>query len=316
MIKTVLVLMGATGVGKSDLALGVAKRLGAEVVSADSRQVYRGLSVGTAKPVGEWACGRYVVDGVVHRLLDHVDPREIYTAGRFLREADEALVSLSSRNVPGIVVGGTGLYLRALTRGLAPLPERDLEVRAQWQEKAEKHGRGYLHEQLTKVDPDAARSIPPNNIQRVIRALEVFQLTGRPLSVLQKETTSPTHHRFFFVGLSPDPLWHREHLIARCRGMADGIVCETEKLLGEGVPADAPAFQSLGYREALQHLCGSLTRDQFIEEFTHQTFRYVKRQKTWFRSEPGVVWVSVRGEEALGVVMGLMGRLGLRGYVC
>ncbi|MBK8574822.1 MAG: tRNA (adenosine(37)-N6)-dimethylallyltransferase MiaA [Elusimicrobia bacterium] len=292
-----IVLVGPTGSGKTDVALAVAKKISAEVISADSRQVYRDLNAGTAKPTGNWSPRpqgpRYVVQGVVHHLLDHVSPTDAYTAGRFNREAMAVLEDLSRRRVPAVVVGGTGLYVRSLVRGLAPLPEGDLGLRKKFAERADREGREALHQDLVRVDPLAAQAIPPNNIQRVIRALEVHSLTGRPLSELQKEGTLPAPLDFIWFGLRWDPSLYQNRIKQRCQNMVGGILMETNVLLAKGVPATAPAFQSLGYREAILHCAGRLTREEFENEFLKQTRFYAKRQLTWFRGEPAIQWIDI-----------------------
>lgn len=292
--RPVRILVGPTGVGKTDVALALAREIGAEIISADSRQVYRGLSAGTAKPVGAWretpAGPRYVAGGVVHHLVDVIDPTETPTAGGFVKEASAVLRDLTRRGVPALIVGGTGLYVRSLVRGLAPLPPRNEALRADWDALAKSRGRAHLHGLLADVDPVSARAIPVNNTQRVLRALEVHRLTGRPLSDWQAKETRPAEWDFEWTGLdmSPDP--HREALRVRCAAMADGILKECASLRGLGVPADAPAFQSLGYREGLACLAGKTDRPSFESAFYRATLLYVKRQRTWFRAEPVRWW--------------------------
>jgi tRNA dimethylallyltransferase len=292
----VIVIVGPTGVGKTDVALAVAKRIKGEVISADSRQVYRELRIGTAKPLGEWSESkggrRYIVQGVVHHLIDHVDPIETYTAGRFRREAIVVLNELNQRQVPVVVVGGTGMYIRSLVRGLAVLPEGDPTLRKELAARAEVEGRAILHQELRRVDPVAAQTIPPNNIHRVIRALEVHRMTGKPLTVLQKEGTHPFPLDFVWFGLRLDPLIYQERLKHRCEAMGEGILAETRLLLRKGTPPTAPAFQSLGYREAVAYESGRMSRAEFEQELFKQTRLYAKRQLTWFRAEPAIQWLA------------------------
>lgn len=293
----VFLIVGPTGSGKSEVAVEVARRLSGEVISVDSRQVYQGLNVGTAKPEGKWQSTpqgrRYVVQGIIHHLVDHVSPEEPYTAGRFTHEATAVLSELAGRKTPVVMVGGTGLYFRSLVRGLAPLPAGNPLLRKQFADRAEREGRESLHRELTLVDPTAALVIPPNNIQRVIRALEVHSITGRPLSELQKEGThpSPWHYRWF--GLRWDPNVYQERLKERCLGMEEGILAETRTLLSLGIPPSAPAFQSLGYREAMAQFKETLSREEFSRDFLKETRSYAKRQATWFRGEPAVRWLDI-----------------------
>lgn len=288
----VILLVGPTGTGKSEVALALAKRISAEIISADSRQVYQHLCVGTAKPVGVWQGGHYRVEGVVHHLVDHVAPTEAYTAGRFVREAGKIIEDLAKRNVPAIIVGGTGLYIRSLVRGLAPLPEANAGVRDRLAQRARLDGRSSLHSQLVRIDPVSARSIPPNNIQRVIRALEVYELTGKTLSEIQRKDTRPSPWAYKWFGIKMDPDSYGERLKTRCQSMEGGIVEETRALLSQGVSPSAPGFQSLGYTEAIRLLTGEITKESFSRELFKQTRLYAKRQMTWFRSEPTLRWMN------------------------
>jgi len=293
----VVVLAGPTGSGKTDVAVALARRLGAEVISADSRQIYRGLSIGTAKPPGDWTEGpegrRYRVDGITHHLVDFLSPTEPYTAGRFARDAEAVLTDLAARGRPAVVAGGTGLYLRALTRGLAPLPERDPEFRREMEGLADEKGRGHLHERLARVDAEAAHAIPPNNLQRVIRALEVHHLTGKPISERHRSSARPSAWGFRWFGLRWTPEVLEDRLRDRCRVLAGGVLEESRALREQGVSSDAPAFQALGYREALEVLAGRRPRAVFEDDFFRATRAYVKRQGTWFRAEKNLRWVDI-----------------------
>lgn len=294
--RPVRLLVGPTGVGKTAVALVLARKIGAEIISADSRQVYRGLSAGTSKPVGVWretpAGPRYVVEGVVHHGVDVAEPTDVFTAGRFVKEASLVLRDLARRGVPALIVGGTGLYMRSLVRGLAPLPPRNESLRGEWEALAASKGRAHLHKLLAAVDPAAARAIPVNNTQRVLRALEVYELTGRPLSDWQAKETRPADWDFDWTGLDLAPEAHRDLLRDRCASMAGGILEECAALRARGVPADAPAFQSLGYREGGACLDGALDRPAFETALYRQTLLYVKRQRTWFRAEPVRWWTA------------------------
>ena len=287
----VIVVLGPTGVGKSEVALALAKRISAEIISADSRQVYQHLCVGTAKPVGVWQGGEYRVEGVVHHLVDHVAPTEAYTAGRFVRETGKIIADLAKRIVPAVIAGGTGLYIRSLVRGLAPLPEANGGVRDRLAQRARLEGRASLHAELARIDPDSARSIPPNNIQRVIRALEVHELTGKTLSEIQRKDTRPSPWAYKWFGIKMDPDSYGERLKTRCLSMEGGIVEETRALLSQGVSPSAPGFQSLGYTEAIRLLNGEITKESFSQDLFKQTRLYAKRQMTWFRSEPTLRWL-------------------------
>jgi tRNA dimethylallyltransferase len=286
------IIVGATGTGKTLVALALSRFLGGEVISADSRQVYRHLSVGTGRPRGVWKNNSYLVDGVSHHLMDILEPTEIYNAGLFSRQGRLLIGEILKKSRVPLVVGGTGLYIRALVDGLTPLPERDDVLRRALTLRAEKEGREALHRELGEVDPVAAATIAPNNLSRVLRALEVYRLTGKPLSLWHRENQQSSPYSFRWFGLR----WPKEeletHLAKRCRAMVrGGLVEETKALLAQGVSRAAPAFQSLGYGFALDYLQGRLTRDELEERFFRQTRLYVKRQNTWFRAEKRIQWI-------------------------
>lgn len=274
-----IVLAGATASGKTELAVGLALRLGGEVVSADSRQVYRFLDAATAKPS---AAQRALVP---HHLLDAADPGEAYDAGRFAREATAAIAAIRSRGKVPIVCGGTGLYLRALTEGLSPLPPRDEGTRARLTARATQEGPHALHAVLLRVDPEAASSIPAANVARVVRALEVFELTGKPLSAHWAEGRSG--------GLTPSAVLRlevpnevlRSRIDARARLMWPALLSEVRSLVPARFTGEEPGFTSLGYREALAVLGGESSSDDGLAAMTAATRAYAKRQRTWFRHQ-------------------------------
>ncbi|MBQ2561476.1 MAG: tRNA (adenosine(37)-N6)-dimethylallyltransferase MiaA [Fibrobacter sp.] len=269
----VFALVGATGVGKSRLSLELAERFDAEIIGVDSRQIYKGFAIGTAQPSREdMAC-------VKHHQVDFLDPRMAYSAGDFCASVNKLLSENPDRNY--ILVGGTGLYLQSLMLGLPQIPKIDESVRKSFEENAAKFGNVSLYEEAKKTDPEAMEKVEVNNIQRIIRILEVFQLTGRKLSDWQKE-------RVGGIGMVP-VFWlnrSRENLYARIDArvdqmMADGWLDEI-KNLAKTVPLDAPAWQSLGYRELLCAKDGTQVQN-VLEEVKRKTRNYAKRQLTWFR---------------------------------
>ncbi len=287
-------IVGPTGVGKSEAALGFAERVGAEIVCADSRQVYRGLDIGTAKP------GAVDRRRVPHHLIDLVDPDESYSAGRYEREAAACLDSLAARGVRPLVVGGAGLYLRALLWGLCPGPQADALVREQWLAR-EREVSGALYRRLTEIDPAAAAAIHPNDLSKVLRAVEVYALTGVPLSALQ------TGHGFrlprypvVMVGLRRrrDDLYRR--IDARVDAMvADGLVDEVADLVRRGWGEHAPAMRAVGYRQLVGALAGRCTLDEAIRLIKRDTRRYAKRQMTWFGAVPDLQWIDLDADTGL-----------------
>ncbi|HOW28274.1 MAG TPA: tRNA (adenosine(37)-N6)-dimethylallyltransferase MiaA [Elusimicrobiota bacterium] len=296
------ILVGPTGSGKTAVALELARRLGTDILSADSRQVYRHLAVGTAKPHGRWTAVPdhplkrcYLVDGIPVHLTDILEPHETYNAGLFSRQATQTIQQLLNAGRPyPVIVGGTGLYIKALVDGLAPLPERDTSFRDDILRRAERQGRQALHDELARIDPEAARSIPPNNIQRVVRALEVHHLTGRPISWWQREKTTPAPFPVRFVGLRWDKTSYEKMLAERCAGMMrDGLIDETRDLLHRKVPATAPCFQALGYPAVIEFLDGRIDKGTLEKTLFHQTRLFAKRQMTWFRAEQRIQWLDM-----------------------
>ncbi|MBI2789980.1 MAG: tRNA (adenosine(37)-N6)-dimethylallyltransferase MiaA [Elusimicrobia bacterium] len=277
--RSILVLAGPTASGKTDLAVSLAEALGAEIVSADSRQVYRRLDAGTAKPSNEQRAR------VRHWLLDCADPSETFDAARWAKEASDAIAGIRSRGKIPLVCGGTGLYLRALLEGMSPLPPRDEAVRARLTAEAEKHGRAALHARLAKADPEAAAGIPPANIQRVIRALEVLELTGKPISVHWREGRDGGMKPTLALRLDMNPELSRERIETRARGMWPGLLSEVTALVPKVYTGAEPGFTSLGYREALACTRGEMTEEAGLAELIRATVAYAKRQRTWFRNQ-------------------------------
>ncbi len=285
--------MGPTASGKTELALRWAKAHGGEIVSADSRQVYKHLSVGTAKPQGQWTPELYRVSNIPYHLVDIIEPDQTFTAADFVRRAGEKIAEIRVRGATPILVGGTGLYLKAFSEGLAPLPPRDEAVRAELLEFAEKQGRPALHAQLQKVDPVAAEHIPANNIQRVLRALEVYRLTKKPLSQWHSEHQAQASQQspltFYGIDLPLKELHQR--IEVRCAAMLEnGMIEETQALMKQGVPPEAPGLTGLGYPRVIAYLKKELTRENLLKLLIQDTRQYAKRQRTWFRHQAEVQW--------------------------
>lgn len=282
----ILVIIGPTCAGKSALALEVAKRLEAEIISADSMQVYRGMDIGTAKPTPEERAA------VAHHLIDILDPNESYNAGRFEREASEIIHALRQRGAPAIVAGGTGLYVKALIHGLFEAPPVDPDLRASLLDEASRIGPAEFHESLRRVDPVAAARLHPHDTVRIARALEIYRLAGRPMTDLQ------ARHRFekrLFLPLILGLSMEREILYDRIERRVDrmisaGWVEEVRGLLDRGYDEESPGLRGLGYGRILDHLRGRYTVEEAVEEIKKETRRYAKRQMTWFRSMPEIDW--------------------------
>ncbi len=287
-----LAVVGPTATGKSALALWVATQSGGEIVNCDSTAVYRGFDIGTDKvPVPE-RCG------IPHHLIDVAAPTEIYTAARYSRDASRVVREITARDRLPVVVGGTGLYFRALTRGLFPGPGRDPVLRARLGRVARRRGVDALHRWLGRHDPDSARRIQVRDEKRLIRALEVFLLTGRTLTDHFASTRSPIDdYAVVTVGLqlSGDELQAR---IARRvdQQFADGLLDEIRGLMAAGVPPDAGPLGGLVYRQAMEHLRGERDEAATRELIVRENRRYARRQLIWFRKEPNLQWLSGPGE--------------------
>jgi tRNA dimethylallyltransferase len=284
-------IVGPTGSGKSALSLRLCEEFGGEVVNCDSLQIYRYFDIGTAKtPPAERR-------GIPHHLLDIADPDRTFTAGEYAAAGRPVLASIGRTSLP-VVTGGTGLYLRALLDGLFPAPSRDGELRARLGSR-ERRRPGLLHRLLRRVDPPAARTIHANDIPKLIRALEVYMLTRRPItSWFAQGRDGLSGFRILKIGLaSPrDQLYQR--LDERYGKMlAEGLVGEVESILEMGWPESSKPFESHGYRQILRMLRGEMTPEQALVEARRNTRRYAKRQMTWFRKEPGVEWLAGFGED-------------------
>ncbi len=288
-----IVLVGATSSGKSLVALELADRLGGEIVGADSRQIYRGLEIGTEAPTLEDRAR------APHHFVAFLDPAETYSAGRYGHEARAAVRDVESRGRIPIVAGGSGLYIRALLQGLFHGPARDDAVRARLTRRIQDEGLDALREDLRRVDPEALAAILPGDPVRVIRALEVYELTGRPISALRRERAPEALPALLF-GLR----WSRpalaERIAARlAKQLRLGFLEETRRLLAADLPEEAPGPRTLGYRELLAHLRGKTTLEEARERIALKTRQLAKRQETWFRITPGVHWIELTSEQDL-----------------
>jgi tRNA dimethylallyltransferase len=291
-VRPIVAILGPTATGKSALALALARRIDGEIVSCDSTAVYRGFDIGTDKvPVGERG-------GVPHHLVDLVEPTGLYTAARYAQDASCVIREIAARGRVPIVTGGTGFYYRALTRGLFPGPGRDVGLRGRLERIASRRGRGFLHRMVARVDPISARRIQPNDTKRLVRALEVFFLTGRPLTEHFARTESPlagAEVTAFALTLDAG------ELVARITRRVDrqfeaGLLDEIRGLLARGVPATAPPFGGLVYRQALEHLQGLRDEASTRALIVQENRRYAKRQLIWFRKESKLRWLHGPGE--------------------
>jgi tRNA dimethylallyltransferase len=281
-----LTIAGPTGVGKTELSLDVAEALDAEIISADSRQVYRELTIGTAKPSPE------AQERVPHHFIGERSLHEPFSAGTYAEEANERIRDVLARERTPIVVGGATLYLHALQYGLADVPDVDDEVRAQLEERLEREGPEALYAELEEVDPTQAEKADPTKTQRVIRALEVYHGTGKPLTYYHENQPEPPFS-FTTVVLNRD----REVLYDRInrrvdRMLKEGLLDEVRDVMDiEGAQLDEPPLSTIGYREPIRHLRGEIDYDEMVRLIKRNTRRYAKRQLTWFRRYDEYVWM-------------------------
>lgn len=291
--KPLVVILGPTAVGKSRVAVEVAKRLDSDILTADSRQVYRGMDVGTDKPP---VAAR---QGIAHHLIDLVEPDEPFNAGLFQRHATQLIEGLHQRRRLPLVVGGTGLYVRILLQGLCDAPPSDPAVRAQFCEEAREQGPSHMYERLASVDPVMAAKLHPGDISKIIRALEVLHLSGVPMSSFQAGhgfTERP--FSALVIGLNRE----RTHLYRRIEEridwqLANGLLEETRDLLSRGYRREAPAMTGLGYRHVAAHLAGEYDWAEMVRLFKRDTRRFAKRQMTWFRRESEATWLMLEEAE-------------------
>ncbi len=292
-----LVIAGPTGVGKTAAAVALGARLPIEVVSADSRQVYRGMDVATGKPSAEER------SAVVHHLVDVADPDDRYDAARFARDARAAIHGIRGRGRLPVIVGGTGLYIRALLRGLDPATPADPAFRAELAAVAAREGRAALHERLSAQAPALARRLHPNDHVRVIRALELVRAGSPTGDARTRWREEAREWDVAYVGLTLD----RARLDARLRRRAEGWVAagledEVRGLLARGYSASLPAMQGLGYREFVRVVQGQASAEDALRLMQRDTLRYARRQWTWFRREPELGWIDVEAALAAGGV--------------
>jgi tRNA dimethylallyltransferase len=293
--KPVVVLVGPTAVGKSRVAVEVAKAFETEVLTADSRQVYRGMDIGTDKPTPEER------QGIPHRLIDLVNPDESFNAGLYRRQALDEIERLYRDCRLPLVVGGTGLYVRTLLKGLCDAPPTDPIMRGALQQEAKDHGHDRLYARLVAVDPVVAARLHPRDESKVIRALEVHRVSGRRMSEYQQE------HGFaeqpfsaLIIGLNRD----RDALYRGIEKridwqLAHGLIEETKQLLAQGYRRDSAAMKGLGYRQVGEHLAGEYDATEMVRRFKRDTRHYSKRQMTWFRKEPGIQWLTIEESESV-----------------
>jgi tRNA dimethylallyltransferase len=289
----VVAILGPTATGKSALALALAERFGGEIINCDSTAVYRGFDIGTDKvPVPERR-------GIPHHLIDVAEPTEVYTAARYAEDATRAIRDILDRRRLPLVVGGTGLYYRALTRGLFPGPGADPALRARLEGVSERRGLAFLHRMVRRVDPESGARILARDRKRLVRALEVYFLTGRALSAHFAETTSPTSFcEVVPIGLRIPAALTSARVTTRVDMQFErGLMEEIRALRARGVPESARPFGGLVYRQAIESLQGLRDEAATRALIAQENRRYARRQLIWFRKEPNLVWLDGPGEQ-------------------
>jgi tRNA dimethylallyltransferase len=292
MHKKILTILGPTASGKTKVSLEIADILKGEIISADSRQIYRFMDIGTAKP------GLEERKKVPHHLIDIVNPDDYFSAADYSTKAREAVKDVLGRGKKPIVVGGSGLYLRAVFKGIFKGPGKDEKLRSELKEKTEKYGVEFLFNKLEEKDPEAAKKIGPHNLVRIIRALEVYELTGKKISELQKKGEyPPEEHNFVKIGLELE----REHLYQRIDQRVEqmikaGLVDEVKSLKEKGYDLRFAPLKTFGYKEIFHYLDGKMSLDEATQNIKLETRHYAKRQITWFKKEEGIFWLDAEKE--------------------
>ena len=306
-----VVIAGPTGVGKTAVAVALSRRTPIEVISADSRQVYRGMDAATGKPTREER------GDVLHHLIDIVDPDDPYQAARFRADATGLVEAIRARGRLPVIVGGTGLYIRALVRGLDPAPPADPVFRRELSSIARREGRAALHRRLAGTAPEAARRLHPNDEVRVVRALEIVRAGGSVALEPERAWRAGGPYNVLYVGLTAE----RESLARRLRAragafVAAGLLDEVRALLARGYGPTLPSLSSIGYREFVRVAQGHLSPAEALRLMQRDTVRYAKRQWTWFQREPGIEWLDVGAAGGVeGAARRIEGRLGEEGVI-
>ena len=293
-MSKMLLILGTTASGKGRLAYQLARRLGGEIISVDSMKVYRGMDIGTNKP------SRRLRSAIPHFLVDVAEPWESFSLGRFVELADAVIASLRARQRPIIAVGGTSMYLRGLLEGIFEGPSASETIRQRIrQEAAAEHGLECLHQRLREVDPAAAERIHVNDLKRIMRALEVFELTGQPISHFQRQFRSGEYrHPWTIIGVRRSKEEESHRINQRVKQMLEqGLLDEVKRLLAHPAGLSPQASVAVGYAEIIAHLRGQLSLEDALEQIKINTRRLAKAQRTWFRSFLRVNWFEVQPEE-------------------
>ncbi|HHV99478.1 MAG TPA: tRNA (adenosine(37)-N6)-dimethylallyltransferase MiaA [Clostridiaceae bacterium] len=289
-MHNVIVIFGPTASGKTRLSIELAKEIGGEIISADSMQIYKFMDIGTAKPSKE------EMDGIKHYMIDEVYPDEEFSVAKYKKLALEYIKEIISKGKIPIIIGGTGLYINSLIYNIDfSEVETDWDLRNKLKKEADEKGNAYLHDKLKAIDPDAAQKIHVNDVKRIIRAIEVYESTGKTISHLQKVSRlKPPEYNYIKIGLTMDRAKLYDRINKRVDVMLEnGLVDEVKKLVELGYDKNAIAMQGLGYKEILAYLRGECTLAEAVEILKRETRRYAKRQITWFKRIKDVFWIDM-----------------------
>lgn len=290
--KIVLILVGPTAVGKTRMGTLIAEKLPVEIVSADSRQVFQYMDIGTAKPSKE------ILRLIPHHFIDILKPDEHYSAGIFGSQARKVIDEIFSRKKVPLVVGGSGLYIKSLLSGFFGEDVRDEKIRESLHKRLETEGSDSLHRDLAKVDPEAAQKIHPQNSQRLVRALEVYLASGMKISDLQKRSLPPPSFAVLKFGLIKNRLKLYQDINDRVERMfQDGLLAEVAHILDKGYESNLNSLNTVGYKETIEYLNGKLDFDECVEQIKRNSRHYAKRQLTWFNADPEIQWLEVETQE-------------------
>jgi tRNA dimethylallyltransferase len=295
-----ILILGVTASGKSTLAFELSKTIGAEIISVDSMKVYRRMDIGTAKPPAEKQ------KLIPYHLIDVVEPSEAFSVDKFLDLTEKAVADIQGRGKPVVAVGGTAMYIKALLFGLFEGPGSDEKIRGRLQKTAKEVGIAPLHQKLQQVDPEAADRIHPNDEKRIVRALEVYEITGKPISHFQKqwEAEHPSGD-WTVIGLRREKEIESQRMNARVKKMIEaGLVEEVKGLLAEDKPLSPQAAAAIGYAEMIAHLKGEMELDETVEKIKINTRRFAKSQRTWFKTFRNVHWIDIAEDDTIATVLG------------
>ncbi len=295
--QAIVVILGPTGVGKTDLSILISKEIPVEIISADSRQIYKLLDIGTAKPSPQ------ILNEIPHHFINYLDLDQYYSAGQFGKEARSKIMQIFARGRIPLIVGGSGLYIRALLKGFFNGNVVNLEIRQSLQKRLEEEGSKALYKELLELDRESASKIHPNNSKRVLRALEVCLVTGKKFSNLQKKKSSPIPYRILKFGINKSRNKLYQDINSRVDLMfQNGLVSEVTRIIELGYDINLNSINTVGYKEVIRLLNGEIDQNKCIEQVKQNSRRYAKRQLTWFRTEKNIQWYIIENSEDLKMV--------------